>query len=206
MPVRLFLRSSLHCCSAIVAGLLVLTFPAAPVVAGSAASAPEALPATNAVAVMVARQEIEYLRRLYARATDLIGLNTPEAIAEGRAIYHRIFTPDAKITVTEQGDVTLSRNSPDDWVDVVIEALGTTFKGTQHLIGTQLVTIERMPSADAPGEASMTSYLQAWHDTDEAVDTFIGTYHDKVRHTPGKGWQIYRMNLEQVAHEIRKRP
>lgn len=206
MTVRLLLRSSRHRASSIVGGLLVLSIAAGAVVANSNASTPGAAPATDAVAVMVARQEIEYLRRLYARATDLIGLNTPEAIAEGRGIYRRIFTPDAEITVTVQGEVTLRRNGPDDWVDVVIEALGKTFTGTQHMIGTQLVTIERMPSAEASGEASMSSYLQAWHDTDNAVDTFIGTYHDKVRYTSEKGWQIYRMNLEQVAHEIRKRP
>ena len=46
---------------------------------------------------MVAKQDIEYLQRFYARATDQIGTNIPENIEAGRAIYHRIFTPDATI-------------------------------------------------------------------------------------------------------------
>ena len=49
------------------------------------------------------RQEIEVLRRLYAKATDTIGLATHEAIEEGRAIYHRIFTPDVKIRTSNTG-------------------------------------------------------------------------------------------------------
>ena len=43
-------------------------------------------------AAMLAKQEIEYLQRWYARATDLIGSNLPDQIEEGRDIYHRIFT------------------------------------------------------------------------------------------------------------------
>lgn len=175
------------------------------IAAESVASERAQTPSSASVAKVVARQEIEYLRRLYARATDLIGVATPESIAEGRAIYHQIFTPDAEITVTSDGRVTLRSSGPEEWVDVVIEALGTRFTTTQHLIGTQLVSIESLPSANVPGKASMTSYLQAWHDSADAVDTFIGTYHDHVRYTPGLGWQIYRMNLEQVAHEVRQR-
>ena len=45
-----------------------------------------------------ATQNIEYLQRWYARATDLIGTNDPANIEEGRAIYHRIFTPDVRIS------------------------------------------------------------------------------------------------------------
>jgi hypothetical protein len=205
MLVRVFSSTGRYCASTVAAGVLLLLCAVFPVAAdtGEAVNAPSG---NDAVTAMVARQEIEYLRRLYARATDLIGLNTAETIAEGRAIYRRIFTADAEILVTVQGEVTLSRKGPDGWVDVVIEALGTTFTTTQHMIGTQLVTIERLPSAALSGEASMTSYLQAWHDAEGEVDTFIGTYHDKVRYTPELGWRIYYMNLEQVAHEIRKRP
>ena len=47
--------------------------------------------------IALARLDIEYLRRKYAKATDLLGVNTPEAIAQGTAIYHEIFTPDARI-------------------------------------------------------------------------------------------------------------
>ncbi len=53
------------------------------------------------------------------------------------------------------------------------------------------------------GKATMTSYLQAWHDDPgEVLDIFIGTYHDKVRYTPGVGWQIYEMRLEKVSGEV----
>ena len=49
-----------------------------------------------------ARQEVEYLRRWYGVATDLLGfLNSedPTAFNEGRKIYRRIFTPDALISI-----------------------------------------------------------------------------------------------------------
>lgn len=156
-------------------------------------------------ALSVARQEIEYLRRHYARATDLIGLNTEEGIAEGRAIYRRIFTPDASITATLDGEVVLASNGPDEWVNVVSEAIGSRFDITQHLIGTQLVEVENLPAAnDGDGEASMTSYLQAWHENAEVVDIVLGTYHDSVRYSPEHGWRIYRMELEQITQNIRK--
>ena len=66
--------------------------------------------------------EIEYLRRRYAKATDIIGLCTDEAIADGRATYHAIFSPDAYLTAGV-GDDLLEANGPDEWVDVVAGAL-----------------------------------------------------------------------------------
>ena len=46
----------------------------------------------------LARQEIEYLRRLYAAATDALGrLEDKDAQDYGHQTYHRIFTPDAQI-------------------------------------------------------------------------------------------------------------
>ncbi|TXS95069.1 nuclear transport factor 2 family protein [Parahaliea aestuarii] len=163
-------------------------------------------PSPEALARTVARQEIEYLRRQYARATDLIGLNTPEGIAEGRAIYRRIFAADAKIAATEGGKTGFSATGPDAWVEVAAKALAV-FATTQHMIGTQLVEIHSLPDADGKGgEASMTSYLQAWHDDPgRLVDIFIGTYHDTVRYTPGVGWQIYAMELERVAGQVTER-
>ncbi len=123
-----------------------------------------------------------------------------------KAIYRRIFTPDAKITVTMDGEVRLSSRGPDEWVEVVSEAIGSKFDITQHLIGTQLVTIEKLPAADGgDGEASMTSYLQAWHENAEIVDIVLGTYHDNVRYSPEHGWRIHRMELEQVTHNIRNK-
>ena len=155
-----------------------------------------------------ARQEIEYLRRLYAKATDLIGTNTESAVEEGRGIYHRIFTQDAMVRAGSEATGALERQGPDGWVDVVIEALDK-YSSTQHLIGTQLVDIDHIDvdgaGAVTSGEASMESYMRAWHENkpEGTVWVFIGTYYDKVRYTPGVGWQIYDMTLTQVAGENR---
>ncbi len=154
----------------------------------------------------VARQEIEYLRRWYAKATDLLGINTPQSIAEGTKIYHRIFTADAKIQVSGAGAQPLDAQGPDEWVEVANSAL-KDYVATQHLIGTQIVEINELTHGangeTLSGDASMTSYLQAWHAGTENVWVFIGTYVDEVRYTPGVGWQIYDMNLVQVSGEDR---
>ena len=149
----------------------------------------------------LAKEEIAELRRLYGRATDLIGLGTEASVEEGRKIYHRVFTPDAKIGATGQPGVA----GPDAWVKVVSDAL-TPYQDTQHLMGTQLVEITKMPDPQGVGgEATMTSYLQAWHaKADGEVWIFIGTYYDKAKYMPGIGWQIYDMSLDQVSGETRK--
>jgi hypothetical protein len=152
----------------------------------------------------IARQEIEYLRRWYAKATDLLGVNTPESIAEGTKIYHRIFTPDASISAS--GARPLHAVGPDAWAKISNSAL-QRYVATQHLIGTQIVEIHELSRNAAgviiSGEASMTSYLQAWHAGTENLMLFIGTYVDKVRYTQGIGWQIYDMNLVRVSGEER---
>jgi hypothetical protein len=161
----------------------------------------------EAVAQAVARQEIEYLRRHYAVATDLLGLNTPESYAEGLAIYQRIFTPNAKITAKGVGGTVFTAEGPKAWADVAQGALAV-FDATQHLIGTQLVTIESLPDEQGEGgAASMSSYLQAWHsDPDRILDIYIGTYRDRVVYTQGIGWQIAEMTLEQVSGDVQPRP
>ena len=149
-------------------------------------------------------QEIEYLRRWYAKATDQIGTATPESIAEGRAIYHRIFTADAQL---DAGPDREPQVGPDAWVELVVSALGE-LGPTQHLIGTQLVEIKSL-ELDAgcnvlAGIASMESYLQAWHEQrDEKVWLFLGTYFDEAVFIPGTGWRIQKMKLQQVAGETR---
>ena len=151
-----------------------------------------------------ATQNIEYLQRWYARATDLIGTNDPANIEEGRAIYHRIFTPDVRISASDpQAGREFAAQGPDQWVDVVAGALAV-FDSTQHLLGTQIVELESLPDAEGNGgQASMASYLQAWHhDPDRVIDIFLGTYYSKVRYTEGVGWQIYDMRLEKVAGEV----
>src|SRR5690554_5210679 len=167
----------------------------------------EFLPQGNHGALAVARLEIEYLRRLYARAADLIGEGSAESIAAGRAIYRRIFTVDADIMVSIDGREVLRGKGPEQWTSLVADALCGAFEATQHLIGTQIVDIHHLPGSDgAPeGDASMTSYLQAWHaGRDGGLDIFIGTYHDQVRLTPGVGWQIHHMRLVRTSGEIRE--
>lgn len=150
-----------------------------------------------------ARQEIEYLQRWYARATDLIGTNQPDNIEAGREIYHRIFTPDASIQASDPTGAYFKVTGPDEWVKVVDGAL-SVFDSTQHLLGTQIVDIESLPDDDGQGgRASMTSYLQAWHhDPDRVIDIYLGTYSSQVRYTQGVGWQIFDMRLEKVAGEV----
>ena len=154
----------------------------------------------------LARQEIEYLRRLYGKATDALG-KTDDADARqfGTETYHRIFSPDAAIRVT--GTTTpLSGTGPDAWVGVVANAL-RDYANTQHLIGTQIVEFEHVDfNGDEikAGEATLTSYLHAWHAwPDRKVRLVIGSYIDKVRWSPDIGWQIYDMTLEHTSVEHR---
>lgn len=154
-----------------------------------------------AVDTAAAKQQIAELRCLYARATDLIGTIEPRNVEEGRRIYHQIFRPDAVIGATGRDSVT----GPDAWVDVVIDAL-KVYEKTQHLIGTQLVTIDALPGHDeGPGKASMSSYLQAWHaKADGELWLFLGTYSDELSYSADKGWQIANMMLNQVSGETRQ--
>ncbi len=137
-------------------------------------------------------QSTEYLRRWYAKATDLIGIGDAASVEEGRAIYHRIFTPDVEIRTAPVNGESLSATGPDEWVDIVKDALDQ-YVGTQHLIGTQLVEF-----VDG-NEARMESYLNGWHHRpDNSAMIFLGTYIDLLRRTDA-GWQIYDMTLERVA-------
>ena len=153
-----------------------------------------------------ARQEIEYLRRRYAKATDLIGECSAESVAEGRRIYHQIFTPDAQIRTSVGGEVGLEANGPDGWVEVAQNAL-KEYVSTQHLVGSQIVELKRLEVGTdgkvTAGEAEMSSYLQAWHAREDSVWIFIGMYLDKVRYHPGKGWRIHDMELVQLSGEDR---
>ncbi len=149
-------------------------------------------------------QEIEYLRRWYAKATDMIGEGTEAAVAEGRAIYHRVFAEKAELQTSADAEPEIG---PDAWVNLVQNAL-VPLGPTQHLIGTQLVELQKI-ELDAEcnivsGQAHMESYVQAWHEMpDEKVWLYLGTYFDEVRYTPGKGWQIYGMTMRQAAGETR---
>ena len=155
----------------------------------------------------VARQEIEYLRRAYAVATDQIGLNDVASVASGRETYRRIFAPDVTFSVTGPGTQPRSAAGPDGWVDVVQGALGP-LGATQHLIGSQLVELSDLVWSDdctvTEGRAKMQSYVQAWHEqSDREVWLFLGTYFDDVVYRPSVGWQIQSMELRRVAGENR---
>ena len=84
-------------------------------------------------------QDIEYLRKWYAKATDKIGTGAIQSVEEGRRIYHRIFSRDAVISA---GEDIPPQIGPEAWVKVVASALKDVGP-TQHLIGTQLVEIQR---------------------------------------------------------------
>ena len=154
----------------------------------------------------VARQEIEYLRRLYARATDqLAQTEDPGARESGIAIYRRIFAPDADIQAGTSAKA-LDCSGPDEWAEIVTEALGR-YETTQHLIGTQLVTFKAVEFGDGGiscGTASMTSYLHAWHVwPDRRLRAVLGTYIDEVEYVRAIGWQIVYMNLTHTSSEHR---
>ena len=154
----------------------------------------------------LARQEIEYLRRLYGQATDALGRSGDAAARQfGIDTYHRIFSDDVTIRVT--GSATpLSGKGPDAWVDVVTTAL-QDFESTQHLIGTKIVEFQEVEFGQEDithGEATLTSYLHAWHAwPDRKLRLVVGTYTDKVRWHPATGWQIYDMTLEHTSAEHR---
>jgi len=151
--------------------------------------------------VWVAKHEICELQRLYAKATDLLCLNTPDAAAEATQIYHRIFTPEAVIKATGMDPYI----GPDAWVALVISALDE-YAVTQHFIGTQLAQVDVLPTdAQGRGAGSLFSHLQAWHARpDGDMWHYIGIYQSAVVHTPGVGWQIAEMNLIQVSEDYRQ--
>ena len=141
----------------------------------------------NRLAIVADKHDIETLQRLYAKATDLIGLGTEEAFEEGRDIYRRIYTDDVDIRTANTGDEPLVAKGPDAWADVCRSALND-YTGTQHLIGTQLTEVNG-------DEAQIESYLNAWHkNPDLTVYYFLGTYISKTRRTHD-GWKIYDMTL-----------
>ena len=75
-----------------------------------------AMNCSEALVKAQAIQEIEYLRRWYAKATDQIGMATSQSIAEGREIYRRVFTADAQL---DAGPDREPQVGPDAWVDLV---------------------------------------------------------------------------------------
>lgn len=171
---------------------------------------------TSAIEEVVAKAQISELRRMYGKATDLLGagkdhdhfggeepLSTEIKHFMARNIYRRIFTEDA--TISASGGA-LTGVGPDDWADKVAAALGA-FSATQHMLGTQLVTIDEMPDDEGcGGGATMQSYLNALHEFSPGgnIGIYRGTYFDKVRYVPEIGWQIYDMDLRLASWELRE--
>ena len=136
--------------------------------------------------IVADKHEIETLRRRYAKATDKLGSNSADIRADGRKIYHQIYTPDVTVRTTNTPD-DFEAHGPDGWADVAEGAL-EVYVGTQHLIGTQLTEVDG-------DEGQMESYLNAWHKfPDGVVYYFLGTYISKVRRYDD-GWKIYDMTL-----------
>ena len=130
--------------------------------------------------IVADKHEIETLQRLYAKATDKLGMKDADIREEGRQIYNRIFTPDAKVR-TRNTDNDFEADSPDGWAGVAAEALS-------QYVGTQLTDVDG-------DEGQMESYLNAWHKfPDGVVYYFLGTYISKVRRDDD-GWKIYDMTL-----------
>ena len=151
--------------------------------------------------------DIEYLQRLYALATDLLGLSDAASIARGTAIYHEIFSQDLKASFFGPGIETIQKTGIDGWLELVTTSLGP-MGPTQHLIGTQVVDLDEIEIDDSgnvvKGEALLRSYLQAWHTLpDQKVWLALGTYHSKVRFSDGR-WQIWQMDLELTIDETRQ--
>jgi len=151
--------------------------------------------------VWIAKHQICELQRLYAKATDLLCLNTSASVAEATAIYHQIFTPQAEIKATGMDP----KYGPDAWVALVLEALDE-FSTTQHMIGTQLAEVQEFPvGGEGPGQGTLFSHLQAWHaKADGDMWHYIGIYESAVVYTAESGWQIEVMNLISVSEDYRK--
>ena len=151
--------------------------------------------------------DIEYLQRLYAQATDLLGLTDPASISRGSSIYQNIFSRDLQASFYGSGIDTIQKSGINDWLELVTSSLGP-MGPTQHLIGTQLVDIKELEIDDfgniVKGEALLRSYLQAWHSlSDQKVWLALGTYHSEVRFSDGR-WRIWQMDLELTVDETRQ--
>ncbi len=139
---------------------------------------------------------------MYAQATDLIAADPAANEAEVEATYLRLFTADAHIGVRGQ----MSVNGPLAWLEFVITSL-STLRGTQHLIGSQVVEINSLPNLQGVGgEAVMTSYLHATQvGADGELSRTIGTYFSTATYMPDMpdmpeaGWQFSEMMLELLA-------
>lgn len=147
-----------------------------------------------------ARQAIEDLRRRYAQAVDAVSRGGVSARQAVEREFGDIFAPEAVIRFMVGGVPALHAVGPEAWATVVCQSLAK-YRGTQHLIGTQVVHFG--PVTFAPdgrlivGEAAMVSHVQASHWTDDRLRVVIGDYRDDVRFDGSAGWRIHAMDLIQ---------
>lgn len=140
--------------------------------------------------------QIKQLAINYALATDMIGRGKR---AEGLALYRQTFTPDAPI----QAGSSPTLIGPEAWEEYVYNAL-KNFSATQHLLGTQNVTL---PNGGNPKTGQASSYLHATHEYSPGGNILVvlGTYYDDVVRTKD-GWRISKRTLVFVSVELRTHP
>jgi hypothetical protein len=94
----------------------------------------------------------------------------------------------------------MSASGPLAWLEFVKTSL-SALRGTQHLIGSQVVEINSLPDLQGVGGAAvMTSYLLATQvGAGGEVSRVTGTYFSTATHTSEAGWQISEMMLEVLA-------
>lgn len=133
----------------------------------------------------------------YALGTDAIGRDEPET---GRALYHKTFTSDAKISIA--GNPETQRTGPDEWVGFVEDTFrGAGHVATQHLLGS----VNIVPSEDGES-ADMSTYMHASHlqPTGDVLVVLL-TYVDRTIRTEG-GWRIARRTLYPMASWTQQAP
>ena len=161
----------------------------------------------STVALADARQMIEGLRRRYAQAIDGIARGGLSERTTLQAEFKSIFAKDATIRFVVEGKPVLQAVGPDAWAEIAGNAVGK-YRGTQHLIGTQVVRFRSVGFANdgkiAAGAASMISNVQATHWTDNRIRVVVGDYCDEVRFHSVMGWQIHAMDL--IQHLRWERP
>ncbi|MBQ73753.1 MAG: hypothetical protein CMQ20_01870 [Gammaproteobacteria bacterium] len=148
---------------------------------------------SNQLEQLIAEAELRRLTTNYAIATDALGSGDPDRQSSGRALYHEVFAPDARISAGESEEYI----GPDAWADYVGTAL-ETFSTTQHLVGT--IDIE-LTGKDT---ARIATYLSATHEYEPRGTLWIvlGTYDDEAALTPS-GWRITKRHLTMTSSEER---
>ena len=148
---------------------------------------------SNQIEQLMDEAELRRLTTNYAIATDALGSGDPDRQVSGRALYHKVFAPDACVSAGESEQFI----GPDAWADYVTKAL-ETFSTTQHLVGTIDVELTGKDSA------RIATYLSATHEYEPRGTLWIvlGTYDDEATKTES-GWLITKRHLSMTSSEER---